>query len=73
MRAVCQRVSEARVKVDGANVAEIGGGLVVLLGFLVALNAQIGDPERLPDRCLARLAPLRLLERDRRLRSAALV
>jgi D-tyrosyl-tRNA(Tyr) deacylase len=32
MRAVCQRVSEARVTVDGADVARIGPGLVVLLG-----------------------------------------
>jgi D-tyrosyl-tRNA(Tyr) deacylase len=32
MRAVCQRVSEARVLVDGAVVGEIGAGLCVLLG-----------------------------------------
>src|SRR5438477_10143266 len=32
MRAVCRRVSEARVIVEGASVAEIGPGLVVLLG-----------------------------------------
>jgi D-tyrosyl-tRNA(Tyr) deacylase len=32
MRAVCQRVSEARVSVDDEVVAEIGAGLVVLLG-----------------------------------------
>jgi D-tyrosyl-tRNA(Tyr) deacylase len=33
MRAVCQRVTEARVRVDGAVVAEIGRGLCVLLGI----------------------------------------
>ena len=33
MRAVCQRVSQARVTVDGAVAGEIGAGLVVLLGI----------------------------------------
>jgi len=33
MRAVCQRVTEARVRVDGAVVGEIGRGLCVLLGI----------------------------------------
>jgi D-tyrosyl-tRNA(Tyr) deacylase len=33
MRAVCQRVTEARVTVDGAVTGEIGAGLVVLLGI----------------------------------------
>jgi D-aminoacyl-tRNA deacylase len=32
MRAVLQRVSEARVRIDGAVVGEIGRGLLVLLG-----------------------------------------
>ena len=32
MRAVCQRVSQARVRVAGEIVAEIGSGLCVLLG-----------------------------------------
>ena len=32
MRAVCQRVTRARVSVDGAVVGEIGAGLCVLLG-----------------------------------------
>jgi len=33
MRAVVQRVSEARVSVDGQTVGKIGAGLVVLLGI----------------------------------------
>lgn len=33
MRAVLQRVTEARVKVDGDTVGEIGSGLMVLLGI----------------------------------------
>jgi D-tyrosyl-tRNA(Tyr) deacylase len=33
MRAVCQRVSKARVTVDGAVAGEIGAGLVILLGI----------------------------------------
>jgi D-aminoacyl-tRNA deacylase len=32
VKAVCQRVSEARVRVDGAVTGEIGTGVVVLLG-----------------------------------------
>jgi D-tyrosyl-tRNA(Tyr) deacylase len=32
MRAVCQRVTEARVRVDGAIVGEIAEGLCILLG-----------------------------------------
>jgi D-tyrosyl-tRNA(Tyr) deacylase len=32
MRAVCQRVSEARVRVDGEVVGEIGLGWLVLFG-----------------------------------------
>ena len=32
MRAVCQRVTRARVSVDGAVVGEVGAGLCVLLG-----------------------------------------
>jgi D-aminoacyl-tRNA deacylase len=32
VRAVCQRVSEARVRIDGSVTDEIGAGLVVLLG-----------------------------------------
>jgi D-aminoacyl-tRNA deacylase len=45
MRAVCQRVSEARVIVEGAVVGEIGAGLVVLLG--IARPDSSEDAERL--------------------------
>lgn len=43
MRAVVQRVSRAAVVVDGATVAEIGGGLLALLG--VAVGDQLRDAE----------------------------
>jgi len=45
MRAVCQRVSGARVSVAGAVVGEIGAGLVVLLG--VAMTDSREEAERL--------------------------
>jgi D-aminoacyl-tRNA deacylase len=45
MRAVCQRVSEARVSVEGAVVGEIGAGLVVLLG--IARSDAVDEAERL--------------------------
>src|SRR5207247_1779303 len=44
----------------------------LVLGLLVALNPKVRDPERLANRSLVRLAPFRLLERDRRLRGPAL-
>jgi D-aminoacyl-tRNA deacylase len=56
MRAVCQRVSKARVQVDGSVVGEIGGGLVVLLGV-----AQ-GDTETEARRLAAKVARLRIFE-----------
>src|SRR5581483_1249596 len=37
------------------------------------LDAEVRDPERLADRRLVRLPPLRLFERDRRLRRHALL
>jgi D-tyrosyl-tRNA(Tyr) deacylase len=40
MRAVCQRVSEARVRVDGAVVGQIGPGLCVLLGVARGDSAE---------------------------------
>ena len=58
MRAVCQRVREARVLVDGHVVGEIGGGLCVLLG--VARGDAAGDAERLA----SKIARLRIFPDD---------
>src|SRR5580765_696185 len=56
MRAVCQRVSEARVTVDGAVNGEIGAGIVVLVG----IEREDGSSEA---RQLARkVAQLRIFE-----------
>jgi D-tyrosyl-tRNA(Tyr) deacylase len=54
MKAVCQRVREARVLVDGHVVGEIGAGLCVLLGVARGDGAQ--DAERLA----AKIARLRI-------------
>jgi D-tyrosyl-tRNA(Tyr) deacylase len=54
MRAVCQRVSEARVRVDGGVVGEIGPGLCVLLGV------GRGDTEAETERLAAKIARLRV-------------
>jgi D-aminoacyl-tRNA deacylase len=58
LRAVVQRVSEARVIVAGDRVAEIGPGLVVLLG--VARGDSGADAERLA----GRVARLRIFENE---------
>ena len=58
MRAVVQRVSSARVVVDGDVVGEIGQGLCVLLG--VARDDEAGDAERLA----GRIARLRIFENE---------
>ena len=54
MKALIQRVSEARVSVAGRVVGEIGPGLLVLL------CAEHGDDEALADRLLAKLLKLRI-------------
>jgi len=54
MRAVCQRVTEARVRVGGALVGEIGPGLCVLLGV------ARGDGEEAAGRLAAKIARLRI-------------
>ena len=54
MQALIQRVSEARVTVDGRVTGAIGPGLLVLL------CAERGDDEALVDRLLAKLLKLRI-------------
>jgi D-tyrosyl-tRNA(Tyr) deacylase len=51
-----QRVNEASVEVDGSTVAEIGPGLMVLVGV------ERGDGERQADRLLERLLGYRVFE-----------
>jgi D-aminoacyl-tRNA deacylase len=58
LRAVCQRVTEARVLVDGRSVAEIGHGLCVLLG--VARGDTAADAERFA----GKIARLRIFPDD---------
>jgi D-aminoacyl-tRNA deacylase len=58
VRAVVQRVSSARVVVDGAAVGEIGSGLCVLLG--VARDDDTDAAERLA----GRIARLRIFENE---------
>jgi D-tyrosyl-tRNA(Tyr) deacylase len=54
VRAVCQRVSEARVRVDGEVVGEIGAGVCVLLGV------ADGDGEDVAVRLAGKVARLRI-------------
>ncbi|MEP6769839.1 MAG: D-aminoacyl-tRNA deacylase [Acidobacteriota bacterium] len=56
MRLVLQRVSEARVDVDGRTVGQIGRGLVVLLG------AEEGDTTAEAEEAARRVAGLRIFE-----------
>ena len=58
MRAVVQRVSEARVLVDGSVVGEIGVGLCVLLG----VAREDGDEEAV--RFADKVTKLRIFEND---------
>jgi D-aminoacyl-tRNA deacylase len=58
MRAVCQRVTEARVRVGGETVAEIGVGLCVLLG----VAREDGEDAAL--RLAAKIARLRVFPDD---------
>ncbi len=56
MRAVCQRVSEARVRIDGEVHGEIERGLVVLLGV------ERGDDTAEASRLAGKVARLRIFE-----------
>jgi len=58
MRSVCQRVGEARVRVGGEAVAEIGPGLCILLGVAA------GDGEAEAVRLAGKLARLRIFADD---------
>jgi D-tyrosyl-tRNA(Tyr) deacylase len=59
MRAVCQRVSEARVTVDGAVSGEIGAGLAVFVGI------ERSDGPRDARELARKVAHLRIFEDDR--------
>ncbi len=54
MRALVQRVSRASVAVEGEPVAEIGPGLLVLLGV------HVGDTEAAADQLAAKVRALRI-------------
>jgi D-aminoacyl-tRNA deacylase len=56
VRAVVQRVREARVTVDGGTVGEIGAGLCVLVGVAE------GDDEAAAERLAGKVARLRIFE-----------
>jgi D-aminoacyl-tRNA deacylase len=58
MRAVVQRVTSARVRVDGAVIGEIGPGLLVLLGI------THDDTEQQSDWLAEKLVGLRIFEDD---------
>ena len=56
MRALVQRVSQAAVDVEGERVAQIGPGLLVLLGV------HKGDDEGTADRLAAKVRALRIFD-----------
>jgi D-tyrosyl-tRNA(Tyr) deacylase len=56
VRALVQRVSRAAVRVDGAEIARIGPGLLILFGV------RTGDPEGVEERLAERCAELRIFE-----------
>jgi D-tyrosyl-tRNA(Tyr) deacylase len=58
MLSVVQRVSEARVTVDGEVTGEIGAGLLVLV------CAERGDTDAMADKLLAKLLKLRIFSDD---------
>ena len=56
MRALVQRVSQAAVDVEGDRVAQIGPGMLVLLGV------RVGDTEAEADRVAEKLLKLRIFD-----------
>jgi len=58
VRALLQRVSEARVSVSGAVLGEIGPGLLILV------CAMEGDTEDMAERLAAKIARLRIFKDD---------
>jgi D-tyrosyl-tRNA(Tyr) deacylase len=58
VRALVQRVSEARVSVEGAVLGEVGPGLLVLV------CAMQGDTEAQADKLAAKIAKLRIFKDD---------
>jgi D-tyrosyl-tRNA(Tyr) deacylase len=56
VRALVQRVSQAAVDVEGERVAQIGPGLLVLLGV------RKGDDEQAADRLAAKVLALRIFD-----------
>lgn len=58
MRALVQRVSQAAVDVEGERVAQIGPGMLVLLGV------SLDDTEAEADRIADKLAKLRIFDDD---------
>ncbi len=56
MRALVQRVSQAAVDVEGTKVAQIGPGMVVLLGV------GVGDGEEQCDKLADKVAKLRIFD-----------
>jgi len=56
MRALVQRVSQAAVEVEGERVAQIGPGMLVLLGV------GVGDGEEQADRLADKVAALRIFD-----------
>ena len=58
MRALVQRVSEARVSVDGAVLGEIGPGLLILV------CAMAGDADSAPAKLASKIAKLRIFRDD---------
>lgn len=58
MKAVLQRVAEARVDIAGETVGAIGAGLLVLL------CAEVGDADAAADRMLGKILKLRIFSDD---------